>query len=112
MTILFFCPQSTHNACGQDFITAPVFARPDGIARKQATWLVAGKSSPRSKAASLLSCGGNIVDMGDDVGAANIVKLCGNFLIAVRNYIISYHNPTIYIYRQHNISACLLDGLD
>jgi hypothetical protein len=22
--------------------------------------------------------------MGDDVGAANIVKLCGNFLIAVR----------------------------
>ena len=54
-----------------------------GIARKQATWLLAGKSAPRARAAALLSSGGNVVDLGDDVGAANIVKLCGNFLIAV-----------------------------
>ena len=37
----------------------------------------------REVAQRLLSTKGTVVDMGDDVGAANVVKLCGNFLIAV-----------------------------
>jgi len=64
------------------FVASPVFARPDGIAKRQATWMVAGEADGRAKAASLLESSGKIVDYGDDVGAANIVKLCGNFLIA------------------------------
>ena len=45
--------------------------------------MLGGAESSRHTAAALLSSLGNIVDMGDDVGAANVVKLCGNFLIAV-----------------------------
>ena len=54
-----------------------------GIAKRQATWMLGGEETGRALAGSLLSSGGNIVDMGNDVGAANVVKLCGNFLIAV-----------------------------
>jgi len=71
-----------HEGLKKKFISAPVFARPDGIARKQAVWMISGNSAGRELAASLLSGGGSVVDYGDDAGAANVVKLCGNFLIA------------------------------
>lgn len=44
--------------------------------------MVSGSQSGRDHAKSLLSTCGNVVDYGDDIGAANVVKLCGNFLIA------------------------------
>ena len=52
--------------------------------------MLGGAESSRHTAAALLSSLGNIVDMGDDVGAANVVKLCGNFLIAVGWKLILY----------------------
>lgn len=61
----------------------PSFATLTGIAKRQATWMLGGEETGRALAGSLLSSLGNIVDMGNDVGAANVVKLCGNFLIAV-----------------------------
>lgn len=67
---------------GNVFIASPVFARPDGIAKRQATWLVAGDSQGRAIAGELLASAGKVVDYGPDVGASNVVKLCGNFLIA------------------------------
>ena len=67
---------------GFTFVSAPVFARPDGLAKKQATWMVGGEQQGRVVATSILSLMGNVVDFGEDVGAANVVKLCGNFLIA------------------------------
>ena len=67
---------------GKEFIASPVFARPDGIAKRQATWLVAGESQGRAIAGELLASAGKVVDYGPDVGASNVVKLCGNFLIA------------------------------
>ena len=72
-----------HEENGHKLITAPVFARPDGIAKRQATWMLGGEEKGRKLAAELLTTAGRIVDMGNDVGAANVVKLCGNFLIAV-----------------------------
>lgn len=66
----------------KSFVTSPVFARPDGIARKEAIWIVAGDDAGKSIAKQLLSSGGKIEDFGPDPGASNIVKLCGNFLIA------------------------------
>lgn len=71
-----------HQSKGHTLVTSPVFARPDGLARREATWMVAGDSKGRELACTLLTSSGKIVDMGDDVGAANVVKLCGNFLIA------------------------------
>jgi len=73
---------SEFEAKGASFIAAPVFARPDGLAKKQATWMVAGETHGREVATQLLSHMGVVHDFGHDVGAANVVKLCGNFLIA------------------------------
>ena len=67
---------------GKVFIASPVFARPDGIAKRQATWLVAGDAKGRAVASELLASAGKVVDYGPDVGASNVVKLCGNFMIA------------------------------
>jgi 3-hydroxyisobutyrate dehydrogenase-like beta-hydroxyacid dehydrogenase len=64
------------------FVASPVFARPDGIAKRQATWLVAGDSKGRAVASEMLQSSGKVIDYGPDVGASNVVKLCGNFLIA------------------------------
>ena len=44
--------------------------------------MVSGEVAGRQLATTLLSTGGKVIDYGDDIGAANIVKLCGNFLIA------------------------------
>jgi 3-hydroxyisobutyrate dehydrogenase-like beta-hydroxyacid dehydrogenase len=63
-----------HSSNGHQLITAPVFARPDGLARREATWMVAGDSRGKAIASKLLHSSGSIVDMGDDVGAANVVK--------------------------------------
>lgn len=71
-----------YTAAGKTFIAAPVFARPDGLLKRQATWMVAGEEKGRAIAGKLLESSGAIVDYGDDTGSANVVKLCGNFLIA------------------------------
>ena len=60
-----------------------MFARPDGLARKQATFNVSGSSKGVAVAKELLTCTSTaIYEFGTDPGAANVVKLCGNFLIA------------------------------
>jgi 3-hydroxyisobutyrate dehydrogenase-like beta-hydroxyacid dehydrogenase len=78
------------------FVAAPVFARPDGISKRQATWLLSGDEKGRTVASDLLKPLGNVVDYGKDVGAANVVKLCGNFMIAVGFRTLNvYHNMII-----------------
>ena len=75
--------QDVYSQKGQTLIASPVFARPDGLAKKEATWMISGKNQQgREMATSILSKQGNCIDYGDDIGAANVVKLCGNFLIA------------------------------
>jgi len=71
-----------YNTLGVSFIASPVFARPDGISKRQATWMIAGDEAGRKIASELLHSSGNCVDYGNDTGASNVVKLCGNFLIA------------------------------
>lgn len=74
--------ESTFKENGSTFVASPVFARPDGIARREATWMMSGNPEGKKVASELLQSLGKVVDFGDDVGSANIVKLCGNFLIA------------------------------
>jgi 3-hydroxyisobutyrate dehydrogenase-like beta-hydroxyacid dehydrogenase len=51
--------------------------------------MISGDSKGRYVAAKILGSLGKVVDYGDDVGAANVVKLCGNFLIAVSgNFVV------------------------
>jgi 3-hydroxyisobutyrate dehydrogenase-like beta-hydroxyacid dehydrogenase len=49
-----------YKAQGKEFIAAPVFARPDGLARRQAVWMVAGAERGRKLAAELLQSSGNV----------------------------------------------------
>lgn len=72
----------TYHKDKKSFIAAPVFARPDGLSKRQATWMIAGEANGKEIATELLQSMGKVVDFGDDVGSSNVVKLCGNFLIA------------------------------
>lgn len=47
-------------AAGMQFIASPVFARPDGLANRQAVWMVAGEEEGRKIAAGLLESSGRV----------------------------------------------------
>lgn len=65
------------------FVAAPVFARPDGMRRGEATIVVSGPAWAKARAVPVLERTSSLVkDFGEDPGAANVVKLGGNFLIA------------------------------
>jgi 3-hydroxyisobutyrate dehydrogenase-like beta-hydroxyacid dehydrogenase len=63
--------------------------------------MLGGEEKGRQTAAALLTSLGNIVDMGNDVGAANVVKLCGNFLIAV-GVVNLYHCVDLFHCGKHS----------
>lgn len=72
-----------HGDRGQQFVAAPIFARPDGMAAAQATIPVSGPAAAVARVVPLLEATStSVVDFGEEVGAANVVKLGGNFLIA------------------------------
>jgi len=65
------------------FVSAPVFARPDGMRRGEATFPVSGPGWAKDRVVPLLEKTAlGVHDFGEDAGAANVVKLGGNFLIA------------------------------
>jgi 3-hydroxyisobutyrate dehydrogenase-like beta-hydroxyacid dehydrogenase len=71
-----------HKQKGVDFVSAPVFGRPD-VAAKGALWICsAGEKEAKFKAEPFLKMlGKSIYDFGFKPEAANIVKLIGNFTI-------------------------------
>lgn len=75
--------ENIHNNSNSTFISAPVFARPDGLLNRQAVFMISGAEEGRNVALDVLKGFGRLEDLGDEISAANVVKLCGNFLIAV-----------------------------
>lgn len=72
-----------YEAEGLGFVAAPVFARPDGMRRREATIPVSGPSWAKEQAVKVLErTASGVHDFGEDAGASNVVKLGGNFLIA------------------------------
>jgi len=71
-------------AAGVVHVSAPAFARPDGIAKRQAYFPISGGDTvARSASIELIgTTSPETFDFGDDPGAANVVKLSGNYLIA------------------------------
>lgn len=65
------------------YVAAPIFGRPEA-AEAQKLWVcVAGNAAAKERVQLLLSTiGQGIYDFGEDPAMANIVKLCGNFMIA------------------------------
>lgn len=72
-----------HAERGSVYVAAPVFGRPDNAAQRQLVVCVAGPSAAKQRVRPLLDAMGRAVfDFGEEPSAANVVKLCGNFMIA------------------------------
>ncbi len=70
-----------HAQHGSFYVEAPVFGRPEAAAA-QLLWIcTAGPIEAKARVRPLLEAvGQGIFDFGEEIGAALIVKLCGNFL--------------------------------
>jgi 3-hydroxyisobutyrate dehydrogenase-like beta-hydroxyacid dehydrogenase len=75
---------SLHKNHSQYYLAAPVFGRPEAAAEKKLNFTISGDEKIRKQVEPLLKDTGalNVWDFGDNVTAANTIKLCGNFLIA------------------------------
>lgn len=75
---------AAHKKKGIEFVSAPVFARPDGMAAGHATIPMSGSAGAIERVKPYLQATATGVydTFGPDPGAANVVKLTGNFLIA------------------------------
>jgi len=72
-----------HARAGSVMVAAPVFGRPDAAQAKQLRICVSGSADAKAKVKPILEAMGQIAsDFGENAGAANVVKLAGNFMIA------------------------------
>ena len=72
-----------HASHGSVMVAAPVFGRPNAAQAKQLRICVSGSAEAKAKVKPILEAmGQDVFDFGDNVGAANVVKLAGNFMIA------------------------------
>lgn len=71
-----------HELHGGRYLAAPVFGRPEAAAAGNLWICLSGPAQAKEIARPLLQAmGQSLHDFGDDPGAANLVKLCGNFMI-------------------------------
>ncbi|RYU79008.1 NAD(P)-dependent oxidoreductase [Hymenobacter persicinus] len=71
-----------HAKHGTTLVAAPVFGKPDAAAAAKLWIATSGPAAAKSTSAPLLTVlGQGTHDFGDEVGAANVVKLCGNFML-------------------------------
>ncbi len=71
-----------HAERGVSYVAAPVFGRPDAAAAKNLWIVVAGPSAARGRVKPVLeTLGQGVFEVGDEPPLANVVKLCGNFMI-------------------------------
>ena len=72
-----------HAKAGQQFVAAPVFGRPEAAESAKLSVVVAGPSASVERCKPLFeSMGPKLLVVGERPSMANVVKLCGNFLIA------------------------------
>jgi len=71
-----------HEESGSHYLTSPVFGRPDAAAAKKLWVCISGQRAIKDLAKPILeTIGQGVIDFGEDVRAANVVKLTGNFMI-------------------------------
>lgn len=71
-----------HQQQGAHYVAAPVFGRPDAVAARKLWICLSGDEAAKARVRPVLEqLGQGIFDVGQEVGAANVVKLSGNFLI-------------------------------
>lgn len=71
-----------HRARGLRFLSAPVFGRPEAAVAGKLFFVAAGDPGDIANAAPIFSAAGQrVFSVGDKPSSANLVKLCGNFMI-------------------------------
>ncbi len=72
-----------HAARGAAYVAAPVFGRPEAAAARRLWIAVSGPAAARERVRPILEAlGQGVFEFGGDPGAAHVVKLAGNFMIA------------------------------
>jgi 3-hydroxyisobutyrate dehydrogenase-like beta-hydroxyacid dehydrogenase len=67
---------------GAAFIAAPVFGRPEAAEARKLWICTSGASAEKQRAKPIFDAlGQGVFDFGEKVGAANVVKLAGNFML-------------------------------
>ena len=70
-----------HDAQQSCYVAAPVFGKPDAAAARKLWVATSGPTEAKTRIQPLLEAiGQGVYDFGDDPGAANVVKLTGNFM--------------------------------
>lgn len=71
-----------HRRHGATYLAAPIFARPEAAAARTGVFCLSGDPAAKARVRPLLeSLAKSVYDFGDDIGAANVVKLAGNFML-------------------------------
>jgi 3-hydroxyisobutyrate dehydrogenase-like beta-hydroxyacid dehydrogenase len=74
---------AAHSAAGQEFVSCPVFGRPDAAEAGRLAVVAAGPTQVVDRCKPLFeSFGPKLLVVGEKPSLANVVKLSGNFLIA------------------------------
>lgn len=72
-----------HEWSGVSYVAAPIFARPEAVKAGMGNICISGPDAGKNLAKPILQTFvKGIYDFGEDPGAANVVKLAGNFMIA------------------------------
>jgi 3-hydroxyisobutyrate dehydrogenase-like beta-hydroxyacid dehydrogenase len=72
-----------HAKYGVTYLASPVFGRPEAAAVAKLWICVSGAAAAKEEAKPIhTAIGQGVFDFGEGVASANVVKLCGNFLIA------------------------------
>ena len=72
-----------HKKFGVEYVASPVFGRPEAAAAKRLWVCTSGVAAAKEKIRAVLAAmGQGVFDFGEDPGAANVVKISANFLIA------------------------------
>ena len=72
-----------HEKIGANYLCSPVFGRPPAAAAGKLAIALSGDATAKQRVRPVLETfSHNVVDFGEAPGAANVVKLSGNFLIA------------------------------
>ena len=79
-----------HESMGSHYVAAPIFARPEAIRAKIGNICLSGDDEAIERARQVVQhFVKGIFDFGNDPGAANIIKLAGNFMIGASIEIMS-----------------------
>src|SRR6201987_616548 len=99
-----------HAKAGQEFVSAPVFGRPDAAEAGKLAVVAAGPKAAVDRCKPLFEVmGPKLWVVGDKASLANVVKLSGNFLIAT---VLESLSETMAFARQSGVDpAALLDFL-